>query len=77
MENKALESVVAIEGSELKNSQIDNSVKNGGTTNNYYSGCQGYATPQNTPSDYAQLRAQLDRMKQTLNFILQAVINKN
>lgn len=75
MENKT----IGIDRSELNNSPINNSVKNGGTTNNFYGAC-----PDGKSSiDFAQLKAQLDRLEtqqnrieQTLNFILQAAIVK-
>lgn len=72
-----MESSIDIESSELKNSPINNSVTNGNTTNNFYSGCSDGI-------DFTQLKAQVDRIEtqqnrieQTLNFLLQAIINKD
>lgn len=66
MENKTLENAVDISGAELKNSPIDNSET--GTVNNYYNNVE-------SPGNNA-MQAQLDRIEQTLNFILQAFMSK-
>lgn len=69
MENQTLENSVDIESSELKNSPIDNSEtgtthnNETGTTNNYY-----VAKNQDSPH-----KAQLDRIEQKLDFLIQRV----
>ena len=72
MENKnsTQDDSIGIEASDLKNSSVNNSQS---TTNNYYGNSNNgsYA-----PSDYEQIRSQLDRIEQTLNFIMQHLISK-
>lgn len=71
MEHKSLNGVgVGIEDSSFSHSPINN---NQHTTNNYY------AVPNSResnalPADYMQLRSQLDRIEQTVNFIMQYII---
>ncbi|MDD0824628.1 hypothetical protein PTQ27_09175 [Mannheimia sp. AT1] len=75
MENKTLENAVEVDGSELKNSKIDNSetgtINNHetGTVNNYYN--EVPATP-----NIHQLQAQLDRIEQMLHYKIQHIVSK-
>lgn len=72
MEHKTLTQTdsIDIEGVDLKNSPVNNSQN---TTNNYYGNSNNgsYA-----PSEYEQMRSQLDRIEQTLNFIMQHLMSK-